>query len=209
MPIATTPAFSFPPVRDRTSQKRDCRYAPSTIGSGTNLGGNQTHVDEVSVRSFPAVALLGHGKIEDVKRTRPILIPFLLVALLLHGNPLLAVPEHDTGYFQWVCNGAQFAVTKMRDFPSHQVFLNLEAVGPIDPRELSQGSGWISVSDVLCTSKTKCESATQAKLQLDEFGKNHKQISGKYSLDVGSQHLEGSFVLKFQIHHDKAYVCIG
>jgi hypothetical protein len=53
---------------------------------------------------FPAGALLRTVKMEDVKRTRPILVPFLLVALLLHGNPLLAVPEQDTVYFQWVCN---------------------------------------------------------------------------------------------------------
>ena len=146
---------------------------------------------------------------EDVKRTRPILIPFLFVSLLLHGNPLLAVPENDTGYFQWVCNGAEFAVTKIQDLPGHQIFLNLEAVGRIDPRELPPGGGWMSVHGMLCTSKTKCETAGKAELRLDEFSKNHKQVSGKYRLDVGSQHLEGSFLLKFQIHHDKAYICIG
>ena len=153
-------------------------------------------------------AFLPHAKIEDVKRTRPILAP-LLSALLLHVNPLLAAPGHDTGYFEWVCTGVAFVVTNIHDVPGHQIFLSLEAVSQIDPRTLPPGGVWMSVRGMLCTSETKCERAGKAELRLDEFSKNHKQVSGKYRLDVGSQHLEGSFVLKYELHHVKPYVCVG
>jgi hypothetical protein len=142
-----------------------------------------------------------------VKGTRPICASFLFVALLLHGNPLLAAPDHDTGWFQWICDGAEFNITNIHYLPGHQIIFRLPSVHPIEPRELPTGTVvWMGK---LCTSDTKCEDASKAELRLDEFSKNRKQVSGKYSLDVGSQHLEGSFVLKYQIHHVKAYVCIG
>jgi hypothetical protein len=68
----------------------------------------------VSVRNSASSRLFSRGKMEDVKRTRPMLISFLFVSLLLHGTLLLALPENDTGYFQWVCNGAEFAVTRIQ-----------------------------------------------------------------------------------------------
>ena len=140
-----------------------------------------------------------------MKPTGRIRASFVFVALLLRGNPLLAAPDHDTGWFQWVCDGAEFTITKIHQVPGHQIIFRLPGVLPIDPRELAAGTVvWMGK---LCTSDTECENASKAELRLDEFSKNHKQVSGKYSLDVGSQHLEGNFVLKFHLHHVQPYIC--
>ncbi len=142
---------------------------------------------------------------EGVKRTRPILIPFLLVAVLLHGNPLLAAPGHDTGWFQWVCTGEEFKITKIPHMPGHQIIFFLTIGSPIDPKNLLPGM--VASVGKLCTSDTQCENTSKAEFWLDEFSKNHEQVLGKYKLDVGSQHLEGTFVLKFKLHHEQPYIC--
>ena len=140
-----------------------------------------------------------------MKPTPPILPSFLLVVLLLHGNPLLAAPNHDTGWFQWVCDGAEFKIANIHHLPGHQIIFRLPGTAPIDPRELPPGM--VASIGKLCTSDTQCENTSKAEFWLDEFSKNHKQVSGRYKLDVGSQHLEGTFVLKFKLHHMQPYIC--
>jgi hypothetical protein len=60
-----------------------------------------------------------------VKRTRPILAPLLWFSLLLNGNLLVAAPEHDTGWFQEGCTGAEFRITKIHHTPGKLIIFLL------------------------------------------------------------------------------------
>jgi hypothetical protein len=61
------------------------------------------------------------------------------------------------------------------------------------PQEL-----WEHVHSERCSSAAKCEAATHARIWLDKGNVKFKRVSGKYDVDFGGQHLEGTFLVKYR-----------
>lgn len=142
---------------------------------------------------------------ERVKRIRLIFTAFLLLALSLKGNSLMAAGQ-DSGWFQGGCTGAEYRITKIHDLSGHQIIFMQK--GPSNVWEFMAGEGWIPVQGMLCTSDTECKDASNAKLRVDEMNKKKNRMKGKYSLDIDGRHLEGNFVLNWKAHHDvEPYIC--
>jgi len=45
-----------------------------------------------------------------------------------------------------------------------------------------------------CLSAGKCETATSARIWLDKYEPSDKRTSGKYDMNFGGEHLEGTFL---------------
>jgi hypothetical protein len=57
---------------------------------------------------------------------------------------------------------------------------------------------WEDVYAERCSSAGKCEPAKHARIWLDEGDAKDKRVSGKYDVDVGGQHLDGTFLVKYR-----------
>jgi hypothetical protein len=54
-----------------------------------------------------------------MKKAYLLLASFFPAILLLPVSSLLAVTEHDTGWFQETCTGAEFKITKIHEAPAN------------------------------------------------------------------------------------------
>ena len=64
---------------------------------------------------------------------------------------------------------------------------------------------WEHVYAERCFLGTKCETATSARIWLDKCEPNDKRISGKYEVNFGDEHLEGTYRLKYR---KQKWVCM-
>ena len=56
-----------------------------------------------------------------------------------------------------------------------------------------------------CLSAGKGETATSARIWLDKYEPGDKRTSGKYGVNFGGEHLEGTFHLKYR---KQVWICI-
>src|SRR6267142_4523349 len=121
----------------------------------------------------------------------------LVVLFQLYPSTLLAT-KVASGWFSPHCDGASFFLTKVDGLPTGQK-LNMTmrhyalSWWVYRPQEV-----WEDVSTERCVSAGKCEAATHARIWLDTVGPNDKRVSGRYDVDVGGQHLEGTFLVKYR-----------
>jgi hypothetical protein len=138
-------------------------------------------------------------------RLASFVVQLALVAVLLQACPLtLLAAKAASGRFSPHCDGASFYLSKIDGLPSEQkINLNLRqhfSWWNYRPQEV-----WEDVYAERCTPLGKCEAASHARIWLDKAGPKDKRVSGKYELDLGGQHLEGNFLLKYR--NDKAWLC--
>jgi hypothetical protein len=129
---------------------------------------------------------------------------FLAVLFQLYPSTLLAT-KVASGCFSPHCDGASFFLTKVDGLPAGQKLnMNMRHYDlswwVYRPQEI-----WEDVSAERCVSVGKCEAATHARIWLDKVGPNDKRVSGKYDVEFGGEHLEGTFVLKYRKQH---WICM-
>ncbi|HTA48145.1 MAG TPA: hypothetical protein VK930_01730 [Verrucomicrobiae bacterium] len=121
---------------------------------------------------------------------------FLLIALMLHASHSFMAADDAKGWFEGDCGGTTFQIEKFASAsPVQNLVLRLtsQLAAP-----LFEGAGWLDVQAKRCSGVGKCEDATQAKIWLNETKGRSKRISGKYTVDFGSQHFEGRFRVKYR-----------
>jgi hypothetical protein len=132
-------------------------------------------------------------------RLTTVLLVLVFLALLLQIYPLtLLAANSASGWFSPHCDGASFFLIKVDGLPAGQK-LNITMRHYALPWCNSRPQAlWEDVYAERCSSAAKCEAATHARIWLDTGKVKDKRISGKYDVDFGGQHLEGTFHVKYR-----------
>ena len=126
---------------------------------------------------------------------RWLLIIFLLVPLASSGSP-----DVHSGWFREVCSFSSFHFSNIKElgageelvlhvghgFPGPQLGTIVDA----SPRI------WMDVSAERCVSDAKCEPIKNAKIWFEPAHGELKRLVGKYTFELGPQHIEGNFVAR-------------
>jgi len=125
---------------------------------------------------------------------------FLVILFQLCPSHLFATTV-ASGWFSPNCDGASFFLTKVDGLPAGKklnMAMHHHGLPWLNyrPQEV-----WEDVYAERCISAGKCEAASRARIWLDKGNPNDKRVSGKYEVDFGGQHLEGSFVVKYRKQH--------
>jgi hypothetical protein len=144
-----------------------------------------------------------HDFIGEVTRSRMTAhFRFVLIALSLQVCPSSLFAADITGWFDTDCSGVTFHIMKIDAVPAGQELVLRLSTGhiPILPFLLT-GADWWDVHGERRYGVNELEQATQAKIWLDKPSKNRKhisRISGRYTVDLKGQHLEGRFEVKYR-----------
>jgi hypothetical protein len=124
---------------------------------------------------------------------------FLLIALMIQASHSISAAADDAkGWFEEDCSGTTFKIAKVVGAsPAQYLVFRLSSGTPLAAR-LFEGAGWLNVAGKRCSGVGKCEDDTQAKIWLNETKGNAKRILGKYAAELGGQHLEGQFRVKYR-----------
>lgn len=137
--------------------------------------------------------------------THSVSFRFALVLLLVHTcvSDLYAA-KHTSGTFSPHCDGASFYLSHVDGLlAGEELRLNLRQNFNWSMYRPEQA--WVDVYGARCPRLGKCEPATRARIWLEKTNRNDKHVSGKYQVDFGAKHLEGSFRAKYR--EDKNYIC--
>jgi hypothetical protein len=132
-------------------------------------------------------------------RLTTVLLVLVFLALLLQIDPLTLVAANSaSGWFSPPCDGASFFLIKVDGLPAGQKLnMTMRHYAPswrsYRPQEL-----WEDVYAERCSSAAKCAAATHARIWLDKGNVKDKRVSGKYGVDFGGQHLEGTFLVTYR-----------
>jgi hypothetical protein len=123
----------------------------------------------------------------------------LCLAILLELYPsILLGTKEASGWFSPHCDGASFFLVNVDGLPRKQK-LNMTMRHYALPWEAYRPQEtWEDVHAERCLSAGKCENATSARIWLDKCEPSDKRISGKYDVNFGEEHLEGTFHLKYR-----------
>lgn len=123
----------------------------------------------------------------------------LLIYLSLQPGASTSTLGRGTGWFDETCNSTTIHIDRVDGrCKGSELVLQLARYGPLSL--YTTGKDWWSVQGSRCSHVNVCEQATRARIWLDAEQGKLKQLSGKYELDFGTEHLEGEFVVKFPRH---------
>ncbi len=116
-----------------------------------------------------------------------------LIVVMLHVGHSVSLAQDAKGWFVEDCRGAFFHVGRIAGLPGDQEpFLWMERKFPLS----EYLEGWWPA--LVCFGPGKCDDGVQAKIWFKEEKKNLKRLSGRYAVDFGDRHLEGSFKVKYR-----------
>ncbi len=130
---------------------------------------------------------------------------FLTVLILL---PAYSYPSSAkdvaAGRFSPHCDGASFYLSKVPGLPGQTLILNIRQYA-LSWWQYRPQESWVDAYAERCANREKCEQAVHARIWLNKVGPKDKHASGKYDVDFGREHLNGSFSVKYR--YDKGWIC--
>ncbi len=124
-------------------------------------------------------------------------IRFLLIALTFQVGHSISSAQQAKGWFEEDCRGASFHIGRIAGLSGDQEpSLWMERKFPLS----GYLEGWWPA--LVCFGPGKCDDGIQAKIWFKEEKKSLKRLFGKYTVDFGGQHLEGSFRAKYRNNKD-------
>jgi hypothetical protein len=132
----------------------------------------------------------------------------LLISLVL---PLATsgAPENHSGKFVVGCAIAWFHIAEVRELSGDELVITVGHgfPGPGLGTYLDAGPNtWLDVSGERCPSQDKCQPLKGVQIWFEPAHGKLKRVSGKYSFDLDSQRIEGTFLARNRSPHT-ALVC--
>jgi hypothetical protein len=126
---------------------------------------------------------------------------YALLALLIPAGLATTANKDAKGWYELDCGLVPFHLSRTDDgFGGRELVLQMET-GPIPFDFLLHGDeGWLKVQGEECSRDGKCEQAVRAQVWLNDMKGKTKLVSGRYAVDIGSQHLAGAFYAKIRKH---------
>jgi hypothetical protein len=128
----------------------------------------------------------------------------LAIALLFCWPPSSLLAD-ATGWVEQGCTFTIFHITKNALPVGQELILRLHTeLTPLGVLPLGaylqgpQANTLLTVQGERCFRAGNCDEASRAAIWLDAMKGNVKSIYGRYAVDVGGQHVEGRFVVKYR-----------
>jgi hypothetical protein len=129
----------------------------------------------------------------------------LFIVVLLAPLSAWGALDLHRGWFRETCGGGYFHIPNVKELGGDELVMTVGGgfPGPGLGAYVTYGKEiWTEVPAERCDARSKCTPLQGAKIWFDKPERRFKRLSGKYALDIQSQHVEGSFVAQNKTSHD-------